>query len=161
MRDWRYRASLRLAPPPPVFYGRAVPREYDHVERVRFGDLDAMRHLNNVVFLRFFETARIRFITDLLPGDHHPTSPEADDTAMIFAQCHIDYRSPVHYDEELHVKVWIGEVKRSSFRVDFRMHVDDRLCAEGYGWLVCFDYTTQRSAPIPDRLRDVLDAAAA
>jgi acyl-CoA thioester hydrolase len=137
-----------------------LPREYDHVERIRFGDLDAMRHLNNVVFLRFFETARIRFISELLP-DHLPTAPEADDTAMIFAQCHIDYRSPVQYDEELHVVVWVGEVKRSSFRTDFRMHVDGRLAAEGYGWLVCFDYTTQRSTPIPDRLRERLLEAAA
>ena len=32
------------------------PWAYPHVERVRFGDLDAMRHLNNVVFLRYFET---------------------------------------------------------------------------------------------------------
>src|SRR3712207_7518226 len=36
-----------------------------HEERVRFGDLDAMRHLNNVVFLRYFETARITFLRDL------------------------------------------------------------------------------------------------
>lgn len=132
-----------------------------HVERVRFGDLDAMRHLNNVVFLRYFETARIRFVTELLPGDHDPASPEADDTAMIFAQCHIDYRAPVHYDEEVRVVVSVGEVKRSSFRIDFRMTVDDRLAAEGYGWLVCFDYTAQKSAPIPDRLREVLVEAAA
>ena len=31
---------------------------HTHTERVRFGDLDAMKHLNNVVFLRYFETAR-------------------------------------------------------------------------------------------------------
>ena len=37
-----------------------LPREHVHVERVRFGDLDAMRHLNNVVFLRYFESARRR-----------------------------------------------------------------------------------------------------
>ena len=95
-------------------------------------------------------------------GDIVDIEPEndADDTAMIFAQCHIDYRSPVHYDEELHVVTWIGEVKRSSFRIDFRMHVGERLCAEGYGWLVCFDYTSQTSTPIPERLRGVLVAAA-
>ena len=41
---------------------------YVHRERVRFGDLDAMRHLNNVVFLRYFETARIAFMRDHVPG---------------------------------------------------------------------------------------------
>ena len=40
-----------------------------HRERVRFGDLDANRHLNNVVYLRYFETARISFMRELWPGD--------------------------------------------------------------------------------------------
>ena len=43
-----------------VTIGAPVP--FVHYERVRFGDLDAMRHLNNVVFLRYFESARIRFM---------------------------------------------------------------------------------------------------
>src|SRR4051794_6060615 len=109
-----------------------------------------MRHLNNVVFLRYFETARIRFISELLPA-HRPTAPESDDTGMIFAECHIDYRSPVHYDEQVDVITSIGEVRRASFRVDFRMQVGERLAAEGYGWLVTFDYVAQKSASIPDR----------
>ena len=47
-----------------------------HRERVRFGDLDANRHLNNVVFLRYFESARIAFLGTLIP-EHSPTNPEA------------------------------------------------------------------------------------
>ena len=42
-------------------------------ERVRFGDLDAMRHLNNVVFLRYFETARIEFLRTIIPTTIPPT----------------------------------------------------------------------------------------
>ena len=37
-----------------------------HVDRVRFGDLDAMRHVNNVAYLTFFEDARIQYLTRLL-----------------------------------------------------------------------------------------------
>ncbi len=47
---------------------------YTHRETVRFGDLDAMRHLNNVVFLRYFETARINFMNAILER-HDPVSP--------------------------------------------------------------------------------------
>ena len=47
---------------------------FSTVQRVRFGDLDAMQHMNNVEFLRFFETARIEYISTLAP-DHAPTSP--------------------------------------------------------------------------------------
>jgi acyl-CoA thioester hydrolase len=130
-----------------------------HVERVRFGDLDAMRHLNNVVFLRYFETARISYLRHLVPS-HDPARPEADDFGLIFAECHINYRSPVHYDEQVAIACSTSDVRRSSFRVSFRMTVGERLAAEGYGVLVGFDYREQRSAHLPDVLRERLEAEA-
>jgi acyl-CoA thioester hydrolase len=137
-----------------------VPREFVHRERVRFGDLDAMRHLNNVVFLRYFETARIAFLGELMPG-HDPSHPERDAGGVIFAECHIVYRSPVVFDEDVDVTCTIGEIRRSAFQVCFRMTAGERLAAEGHGWLVSYDYATQRPGPIPDALRNALQAAAA
>jgi acyl-CoA thioester hydrolase len=136
-----------------------MPRTYVHRERVRFGDLDAMRHLNNVVFLRYFETARIAFMRDMFPA-HDPAHPETTRTGLIFAECHINYRSPVHFDEEVEVRCTIAEVRRSAFRMDFAMHVDERLAAEGYGWLVGFDYGEQKAIPLPEKLRSALEARA-
>ena len=136
-----------------------MPEVFTHTERVRFGDLDAMRHLNNVVFLRYFETARIAFIRSLLP-DHNPSNPETESFGLIFAECHINYRSPVYFDEEVAVECSIGEVRRSAFQVDFAMRVGDRTAAEGYGWLVGFDYLSEKAAPLPDSFRDVLESAA-
>ena len=129
-----------------------------HTERVRFGDLDAMRHLNNVVFLRYFETARIAYIRSLLP-QHDPSHPETEQFGLIFAECHINYRSPVYFDEELAVECSIGEIRRSAFQVEFRMRVGDRLAAEGYGWLVGFDYSAEHSAPLPPNFRTILEEA--
>lgn len=131
-----------------------------HRERVRFGDLDANRHLNNVSFLRYFETARIAYLQDLVPG-HDPANPEADEFGLIFAECHINYRSPVRFDEEVAVHCSIRTVKRSSFRVEFEMRVDGRLAAEGYGVLVGFDYGAQQAAPLPEALRARLQQEAA
>ena len=128
-----------------------------HVERVRFGDLDAMRHLNNVVFLRYFETARIAYLRHLIPS-HDPSSPEADDFGVIFAECQINYRAPVHFDEQVAVSCSVSDVRRSSFRVPFEMRVGDRLVAEGSGVLVAFDYVTQRSTPLPGPIRERLEA---
>jgi acyl-CoA thioester hydrolase len=133
---------------------------YVHTERVRFGDLDAMRHLNNVVFLRYFETARIAYLKQLVPA-HDPANPERDDFGVIFAECHINYRSPVYFDETVEVRCKIGTVRRSSFRVEFEMRVEGRLAAEGYGVLVGFDYVNQQAAQLPDSLRETLEAAAA
>lgn len=128
-----------------------------HSERVRFGDLDAMRHLNNVVFLRYFESARIAFLRSLFPG-HDPAHPEDGDFGVIFAECHIAYRSPVHFDEVVDVACSVGEVRRSAFQVKFEMKVGERLAAEGYGWLVGFDYAAQRAAQLPDGLRAALQS---
>jgi acyl-CoA thioester hydrolase len=133
---------------------------FTHTERVRFGDLDAMRHLNNVVFLRYFETARIAYLRELVPA-HDPAHPERDDFGLIFAECHINYRSPVHFDEQVAIRCWIGTVRRSSFRVAFEMRVGTRLAAEGYGVLVGFDYVGQQAAQLPDALRERLELEAA
>jgi acyl-CoA thioester hydrolase len=132
---------------------------YTHTERVRFGDLDAMRHLNNVVFLRYFETARIAYLREIVP-EHDPAHPEQDDFGLIFAECHINYRSPVHFDEVVDVMCSIGNVRRSSFRVEFEMRVGSRLVAEGYGVLVGFDYVAQQAAQLPDALRETLEREA-
>ena len=76
---------------------------FHHAERIRFGDLDAMRHLNNVEFLRFFETARIAFMQSVFP-DHDPAAPTGD-FGLIFAEAHIAYRSPGRFGEV--VRTWI------------------------------------------------------
>ena len=125
------------------------------VERVRFGDLDAMGHLNNVEFLRFFETARIAYIQELVPG-HTPT--QRGDFGFIFAECQISYRTPAFFGEELRVFVEPQRLGRSSLRLGFRMvcEGDGRLVADGHGTLVGYDYDAGRSQPIPDELRERL-----
>ena len=128
---------------------------YTHHERVRFGDLDAMRHLNNVVFLRYFETARIAFLRQLFPA-HNPSSPEAEGFGLIFAECQIRYRAPVMFDEDVAITCSVGEVRRSAFEVVFEMKVEDKLVAEGAGWLVGYDYGAEKSMPLPERLREAL-----
>ncbi|MGI8749753.1 MAG: acyl-CoA thioesterase [Thermoleophilaceae bacterium] len=127
-----------------------------HRERVRFGDLDAMRHLNNVVFLRYFETARIAYLRDLAP-EHDPSEPGSGSPGLIFAECQISYRSPVQFDEEVEVRCTIDEVRRSAFRVGFVMTVEERTAAEGWGWLVAFDYAAQRATRLPEGLRATLE----
>jgi acyl-CoA thioester hydrolase len=124
------------------------------VQRVRFGDLDAMGHLNNVEFLRYFETARIAYMQQALPGH----APGRRTFGFIFAECCINYRSPASFDEDIRIFVRPTALERSSLRLDFEMRcdADDRLVAEGYGVLVGYDYDTGRAQPIPDQVRERL-----
>ncbi|MEA2399476.1 MAG: acyl-CoA thioester hydrolase [Thermoleophilaceae bacterium] len=126
---------------------------FSTVQRVRFGDLDAMQHMNNVEFMRFFETARIDWFRDVLP-EHNPGKREA--FGFIFAECHIAYRAPAFFDDE--IRTWIRpvELKRSSLRLEFEMRVesDGRLVADGWGALVGYDYGAGKSRPLPEDVRE-------
>ena len=137
---------------------------FTHTERIRFGDLDAMRHLNNVVFLRYFETARINYLNSI-SEDHDPVRPvslphprklgqvsDVTGFGFIFASCHIDYRSPGNFDEDVDVRVRPAEIGTKSLKLEFEMRVGERLLAEGYGVLVGYDYANQKSAVLPEAL---------
>ena len=123
------------------------------VQRVRFGDLDAMQHMNNVEYLRFFETARIDWFSHVLPG-HVPGNREA--FGFIFAECHIAYRAPAFFGDEIRTWIRPSEMKRSSIRLDFEMRVeaDHRLVADGWGALVGYDYSKGEARPLPDAVRE-------
>lgn len=127
---------------------------HTHTERVRFGDLDAMKHLNNVVFLRYFETARINYLNELMES-HDPVN-RADGFGFIFASCQIDYRSPAHFDEEVAIRVRPAHVGTKSLKLEFDMRVGERLIAEGHGILVGYDYERERTVPLPDALKERL-----
>ncbi len=137
---------------------RAKP--FSLVERVRFGDLDAMGHLNNVEFLRYFETARISYLRMKLP-EHSPT--KRDKFGWILAECHINYRSPGFFDDDVRIFIRPGELKRSSFELLFEMRAeeDGRLMAEGKGTMVGYDYDAGGAAPIPEDVKERLGADAA
>jgi acyl-CoA thioester hydrolase len=133
---------------------------FSFVDTVRYGDLDANRHLNNVVYLQFFEDARIAYVASLIPG-RNPT--ESEDFGLIFAEAHVNYRAPAFYEET--VRTWIRPfaLRRSSFRVAFRMvaESDGRLLAEGWGALVGYDYPAGRAVPLIEELTTALRLAGA
>ena len=71
---------------------------------------------------------------------------------MIFAACHIDYRRPGNFDEDVDVRVRPAEIGTKSLKLEFEMRVGERLLAEGYGVLVGYDYANQKSAVLPEAL---------
>src|SRR3954453_7738930 len=114
-----------------------------------------MRHLNNVVFLRYFETARIGFLRKLAP-EHHPAARDQDDFGLIIAECTISYRSPVAFDEDVAIECTVGEVRRSAFEIRSGVPVGDRLSREGAGLRIGYDFRHVHPRNLPVRLRDSL-----
>jgi len=131
---------------------------FAHVDRVRFGDLDAMRHVNNVAFLTFFEDARIAYLAELAGED--PLTRRG--FGLIFAECRINYRAPAFFGEQIRTCIRPGEIRRSSARLEFAMFAvgEERLLAEGYGVVVGYDYSAGRSMPLPEDFKAALAAGA-
>ncbi len=129
---------------------------FSTVQRVRFGDLDALGHLNNVEFLRFFETARVDFVAHVAPSDE---PGKVSEFTFLFAECHIHYRSQVQWNEEIRTWIRPAEVRRASFKLEFEMRCerDGRLVAEGWGLMVPYDLSAGRTMRVPDKVRARLE----
>lgn len=117
---------------------------------VRWGDMDFYGHVNNTVYFRFFEQARVEWIEqmDFPVGPTEPTG-----AVIINASC--TFLIPVNYPATVIVKVYGGEPGRSSLMTWYELFVegDDRLFADGAAKIVWMDNSTNKSAPLPDRLR--------
>jgi acyl-CoA thioester hydrolase len=125
---------------------------FTHPIQVRFRDLDALGHVNNAVYLTYFEAARMAYWmhvngrTDLRSMD------------MILARAEVDYRAPVGFGDELEVGVRCASVKRSSFVLEQAL-VDRRtgkLVAQARKVLVHYDYAAGRSKPLTEDQRQLL-----
>ena len=126
------------------------------VQRVRFADLDAMNHLNHAQALRFFESARIEWIAEVLP---EATPGSKSGFGFILAEVHAAFKSQASFREEIRIWVWPGELRRSSMRLDFelRSEDDERLVSEGWCVLVGFDWADERPRPLPEFVRERIE----
>jgi len=113
---------------------------------VRFRDLDALGHVNNAVYLTYFEMARVAYYQALVG------LRSLDDFDFILAEVTCRYRSPAWLGETLLVGIRIPSMGRKSFVFEYeiRDQASGRLVAEGRSVQVMYDYQARRSKPIPD-----------
>ena len=125
---------------------------FRHLETVRFRDLDAIGHVNNAVFLTYFESARIAYWL------HTTRRQGLGALDMVLARAEVDYRSPLQYGESVEISVGCTSIGRSSFVLESDMHErgSARLVAESRKVLVSYDYSASRSRPLPDELRRLI-----
>ncbi len=125
--------------------------------QVRWGDMDALGHVNNAEYLRYFEQSRIVW----LEGIGYALASEG--TGPILAKVSVTYLKPVVYPTELEIRLYAGPVGNTSFTLVSEI-VNGRDAAErfteGEFVTVWVDYAASKSVPIPDRLRAILTGAA-
>ena len=121
---------------------------------IRWGDMDAYGHVNNTVYFRYMEQARVEWLEEMQievrPGGLGPVIINASCTFLV----------PMNYPGLVEVKTFAGQPGRSSVQtyVEMRIVGESVLYAEGAAKVVWMDTQTGKSASIPEHVRAVLDA---
>jgi acyl-CoA thioester hydrolase len=122
---------------------------------VQWGDMDAFGHVNNVVYLRWFESARIAYF------ERAGILSRMPEIGPIQARQEIDYRLPLRYPDRLLVSATVSKLGNTSFTMSLRLrsHAHDRaIAAEGIAVIVMIDYRNNRKAPLSVDLRNRIEA---
>lgn len=118
----------------------------------RFSDTNLAGHVDNTVFLDYWQEARIAFF-----AEHHGWG--RPDWMPVIARHEIDFRAEILWsDAPLTIDVWVPTIGTSSFTMAGRIF-DERgtECAQVRSVLVGIDPQTRTSTPLPDDLRTALE----
>jgi acyl-CoA thioester hydrolase len=114
---------------------------------IRWGDMDAQGHVNNTVYFRYMEQARIEWLESLREriGD-----VEGLGCVIVNASC--TFLLPLCYPGAIDVRMFVDAPGRSSLDSHYEMWMNDRKYAEGSARIVWIDQRTQRSTPLPEQV---------
>jgi acyl-CoA thioester hydrolase len=126
---------------------------------VRWSDMDAYAHVNNVQYLRFFEEARVYAFKDWFGQDR-----DLIDEGMLVVSQAIDYLVPMEYAyAPARVAVWCTGTGAASFDLGYAVagpEGDDTVYARGRVTLVAYDLEGQRPRRLGEAEREALSRAA-
>jgi acyl-CoA thioester hydrolase len=123
---------------------------------VQWGDQDAFQHVNNVVYFRWYETARIAYTSRL--GLFERMREQR--VGPILASITSDYRRQITFPDAVHVGSRVARIGRSSLTMEHALVSASAraVAAEGRSTIVLFDYNTNTPVPYPDDVRQAIGA---
>lgn len=125
---------------------------------LRWGDMDAMGHVNNVMYFEYLQQARVEW---LVSAGYAPDGANGVGPVVVHAHC--SFLRQIRYPGDIEIRTAIGQVGRSSIETIqqiVRVDAPDVVCAEGGAKVVWANFVEERSVPIPDALRALLTGSA-
>ena len=120
--------------------------------QVRFSDLDVMGHVNNSVYLSYFEMARVAFFSPLM-GEKWDWKKNG----VLLRKNEVEYLFPVLLHEEPEITIFTSSIGNKSFTLEYELKVGDKLCTTGASVLVCYDAENNKTIEVPQEMRTVLE----
>jgi acyl-CoA thioester hydrolase len=136
---------------------------YEHPIEVRYVDTDALGHVNNAVYLSYFEAARAGYYA-AVSGTTFGTGEQADERTFVIAEARIVYRAPAYFGEKLLVGCRFSWAGRSSFGLEYRVRAEvsplgaARTMADGDTVQVMYDFGRNRVVRVPADLLELFES---
>jgi acyl-CoA thioester hydrolase len=130
-------------------------RKLVHVLRmpIRWGDMDAMGHVNNTVYFRYLEQARIEWFTEA------GLEPDPASEGPVIINAHCTFIRQLKYPGDIEIHTYVGTAGRSSFETYQEIRRVDQpevLSAEGGAKIVWVNFSLEKSVALPERVRALL-----
>ena len=118
---------------------------------VAWGEMDALRHVNNIVYFRYFESARIAYFEKLRFWEF------MDQTGVgpILASIQCKFKIPLAYPDTVSVGTRIPSIEQDRFVMEYRAvsHKSQAVAAEGEGVVVSYNYRESKKTPLPEEMK--------
>lgn len=130
--------------------------DYTYKTRIhlRFSDLDAFGHVNNAMYVTYFEVARTHYWEDIVEWDW-------EKTGIILARTEIDYIKPIVLQDTIYCYLRTSRIGNSSFDIEYVLIKEkdgqEIICTTGKTVQVAFDYKTNKPVPIPEEMKKRMD----
>ncbi len=121
--------------------------------QVRFADIDVMGHVNNAVYLSYFEMARVLIFSKLLGSNW-----DWNQFGVLLRKNEIEYLKPVTLNEQPIISLKTEKLGTKSFILYYELKVKDEVRTTGSSIMVCFDASKNQTIEIPNKMREVLES---
>lgn len=117
---------------------------------VRWGDMDAMGHVNNTVYFRYLETARIEWMVSV------GCNPDPKGQGLVIVNAFCNFYRQLEFPADVLLKLYVSDPARTTFETWGTMERADQpgvICAAGGATTIWVDFPAQKAAPLPDWMR--------
>ncbi len=118
---------------------------------VAWGEMDSMGHVNNIVYFRYFESARLAYFERVGFLDEMNRSG----IGPILATTRCRFRKPLTYPDRIRVGATAHDLQEDRFTMLYCIESEalGAIAADGEGLIVAYDYNEKRKSPLPNNVR--------
>ncbi|MGA2237778.1 MAG: thioesterase family protein [Candidatus Bathyarchaeia archaeon] len=118
---------------------------------VAWGEMDALQHVNNIVYFRYFESARIAYFEKLRFWEFMNQTG----VGPILASIQCKFKIPLTYPDTVSVGTRIPIIEQDRFVMEYRAvsHKSQAIAAEGESVVVSYNYRESKKTPLPEEMK--------